>query len=410
MNRLFFISTLSITLLLGCNTPEEPVIEYVNFGVEITNAVSGEFRCETTMSVFDKADSTLIDTVSSNGFNNELVQYRFDEVGQYRTETIVSCKCLAAFCLPDDMFEPLITATQVIDGQDSEVVGEHEADLRGGSFTVDITIEEGNTDVIISQNRSALAATQVVGRSSTNALAAGVDTQCVLANDTGHFGGFGFHNAQIVNTGSQAVTNWEARIDFGQAIPNPEWSWGGSFSVEGNEVVIKGGDTIEPGKSASFGVGGQYSGDQEITVSCSSGAEEDFSPVTPVPEEAYVMTLEFVEIQDFGNELLPEDFIAPQNVAECNLSNTTAQYGGFGFHNVTVNNTSDQTLDTWKVAIDFGSAIPNPQWSWGGDYAVEGNFVVITGTSPLAAGQQTSFGVGGQYSGDTNISVTCSGR
>ena len=91
----------------------------------------------------------------------------------------------------------------------------------------------------------------------------------------------------------------------------------------------------------------------------------------------------------------------------CLLTNGDAQYGGFGFHSVGVKNISESVLSNWEVRLDFGAASPSPQWSWGGDYVVEGSTIVVTGNTSISPGQQITFGIGGNYSGANQISVIC---
>lgn len=74
------------------------------------------------------------------------------------------------------------------------------------------------------------------------------------------YGGFGIHNAFVVNDGPTTIEGWSVDIDFGSATPVVGWIWGASATVNGNVVTVSGPDVLDPGEQHVFGLGGNYSG------------------------------------------------------------------------------------------------------------------------------------------------------
>lgn len=91
----------------------------------------------------------------------------------------------------------------------------------------------------------------------------------------------------------------------------------------------------------------------------------------------------------------------------CDLNGGNAGWGGFGIHWASVTNVGNAPLQGWSVDIDFGSAIPDPDFVYGGTYTIAGSVLTIHGTNTLQPGQTANFGVGGSYSGPTPSALTC---
>jgi len=96
----------------------------------------------------------------------------------------------------------------------------------------------------------------------------GPDVACDLNGGNASFGGFGIHNASVTNEGSSPIQGWSVEIDFGAGVPQPGWIWGATYSVSGNVVTVSGTGTLQPGQSANFGMGGNYSGPTQLSLSC----------------------------------------------------------------------------------------------------------------------------------------------
>lgn len=94
------------------------------------------------------------------------------------------------------------------------------------------------------------------------------DVSCNINGGNASYGGFGIHNASATNQGSSAITGWSVEIDFGSAIPQPGWIWGATYSVSGSIVTVTGTQTLQPGQSAYFGLGGNYNGPTFVTLTC----------------------------------------------------------------------------------------------------------------------------------------------
>lgn len=138
------------------------------------------------------------------------------------------------------------------------------------------------------------------------------------------------------------------------------------------------------------------------------------SPLTPLEMRDLLVETGKAQTYDTGRIIgaMPNiDAAATQihsQVIDCGMSYSTAQYGGFGFHGVSVSNISGQALDDWQVYLDFGdAAIPSVDWVTGASATVSGNVVVIEGISPLGIGSSTNFSIGGQYNGPTEVKVVC---
>ena len=103
----------------------------------------------------------------------------------------------------------------------------------------------------------------------------------------------------------------------------------------------------------------------------------------------------------------PEDRKASAGLP-CNPESGSGGYGGFGFHNGRVTNTNNFAVQGWEVFVNFGQGVvPAPGWSAGGSFEVMDHYVRIYGTEVLQPGQSHYFSFGGNYSGPTNISLSC---
>jgi len=88
----------------------------------------------------------------------------------------------------------------------------------------------------------------------------GNQVSCHLNRPSASHGGFGIHNSYVENTSGTVISGWSVEIDFGNATPQAQWSWGGSYSNAGHSVIMSGPNTLQPGQRVYFGVGGNYSG------------------------------------------------------------------------------------------------------------------------------------------------------
>lgn len=93
-------------------------------------------------------------------------------------------------------------------------------------------------------------------------------TECDLHYNKGNYGGFGFHGVSVTNHASIAVSGWEVYMDFGDAMPTPQWSQGGDFRTTGRGIIVSGDEVLQPGASHTFSVGGQYVGENVIDIAC----------------------------------------------------------------------------------------------------------------------------------------------
>lgn len=94
----------------------------------------------------------------------------------------------------------------------------------------------------------------------------------------------------------------------------------------------------------------------------------------------------------------------------CTIDYDQAWYGGFGFHQVRVKNTSTNTLSNWGVNLWFSEGKPSADWFWGADSIVNNgdHALLVMGNQSLAPNAEVVFGVGGTYSGGpNNITVEC---
>jgi len=96
----------------------------------------------------------------------------------------------------------------------------------------------------------------------------GPDVACNLNGGNASYGGFGIHYASATNAGSTPIQGWSVEIDFGAGVPRPGWIWGATYSVSGNVVTVSGTQTLQPGQSAHFGMGGNYTGPTRLTLTC----------------------------------------------------------------------------------------------------------------------------------------------
>lgn len=95
-----------------------------------------------------------------------------------------------------------------------------------------------------------------------------VSVSCDLNGGNAQYGGIGIHNASVTNTGSTTINGWSIDVIFDGAEPDIQWIYGATFQENGNVVTVTGTQTLAPGQSAYFGMGGNYSGPTMVPLSC----------------------------------------------------------------------------------------------------------------------------------------------
>lgn len=91
-------------------------------------------------------------------------------------------------------------------------------------------------------------------------LASSSPVTCTVNDASAGGGGYGVYHVSVTNSGTAAVVGWDAMVDFGDATPSVDWSWGANVTAMGTSIFAMGGETIEPGESVTFGFGGRYVG------------------------------------------------------------------------------------------------------------------------------------------------------
>lgn len=107
---------------------------------------------------------------------------------------------------------------------------------------------------------SANQAPEIIPQGRLLPAAAASSVRCDISYASAGYGGFGIHNAFVVNDGSTPIQGWSVELSFGPATPQLGWIWGATAVTQGNTLTISGPDVLAPGQVRYFGLGGNYTG------------------------------------------------------------------------------------------------------------------------------------------------------
>ena len=282
-------ATLATSLISGCGGSESPYTPDPGSGTkraQVLYALVGmpmdydpNWECEATVSVLGEGTKTL------NSSSLTVASFSLPD-GQYEAEIDVECGCGLLICGISTFtpyWVPSIERSGAIGSPKHRIPGQAVNGFTArDTFTIrDKTLVASSKSTTTNPPNSQRSTKTPAAGALNNFGTAAIEftlvdyspkdqvVTCDLDHRNAYYGGYGFHNVQVTNEGGNTISGWNAYIDFGDASPTSvQWTVNADATVGDTGIVVSGDDVLAPGQSATFSIGGQYTGQNIIDTIC----------------------------------------------------------------------------------------------------------------------------------------------